>query len=64
MSQYSNTFTDPPHKDYLVELTSFFFPDLPVIEIVLARSEEEAILNAFDTRNIPSDWVVTEVEEA
>ena len=54
--------------DWLVELTPIIRgiaeEDLAVVEVVSATCFDEAVFNAFFTRNIASDWIVTEVEEA
>lgn len=50
--------------EWLIELTSVDYPEIVDVEIVYARSQHEAVYNAFGTRNIASSWKVTEVEKA
>jgi hypothetical protein len=50
--------------EWLVELTAIEHADVSVVVIVRARCFDEAVSNAFFTRNIASSWIVTEVEEA
>lgn len=50
---------------WLVQLESTEFPEIVVVEAVEhARDEIEAAWFAFQTRNIPDNWVVTAVEKA
>jgi hypothetical protein len=60
---FSKTLWDGDFTDWLVEMTSVRYPELSQVVIVQARNNEEAVVNAFFTRNIPSYWNVTEVEE-
>lgn len=49
---------------WLVELTAVWYPETQEVVIVEAKDETEATRRAFDTRNIPTNWFVTQVERA
>lgn len=48
--------------EWLVEITPIEHRDLPQLVIVNARSEIEAAYEAFLTRNMPNDWIVTAID--
>ena len=47
---------------WMVELRPIRHPELSQVEIVVARGEREAAWLAFQTRNMPTEWRVTEIE--
>lgn len=59
---YSEPLPSVPTQEYIVALRSCAYPTDPVVlELVEARTENEAIARAFATRNIPDNWEVTDI---
>lgn len=48
---------------WLIEMRPLRFPELSIVELVTATCFDDAVAEAFSTRNIAADWKVTEVEE-